>query len=228
MVRETGFPAFERSSLPAPRRCKRRGYTLAALMIYITILMIGFAVGFQLWSNRIQRENEEELIFRGRQYTEAIRLFKQRNGRAPTKLEELMQMGPGKPRCIRHLWKDPMTPPDGKWGLIFENQTRWPLVVVPGTEGEANPVTGAPPGLGSLPQSSIEIKPFETTGPGGEGEAPVGPIAAVFSTSVKESLRSWNGRKHYCEWDFRQQVGIIPMPPQGGQQVPPGGNPPHK
>jgi type II secretory pathway pseudopilin PulG len=189
-------------------------------MIFVTILMIGLSVGFQVWSNRIQRENEEELIFRGRQYTEAVRLFKLRNGRAPMKLDELTQMGPGKPRCIRHLWKDPMTPPDGKWGLIFENNLRWPLVVVPGTEGEANPVTGTQPPLGgisTLPGSSIELKPLVTTGP--EGEAPQGPIAGVFSTSTKESLRSWNGRKHYCEWDFRQM---------GGQPVPfvKGGNPP--
>jgi type II secretory pathway pseudopilin PulG len=227
-IPRSSIPAFQHSRFQAPR-ADARGYTLAALMIFVTILMIGLAVGFQAWSNRMRRDNEEELIFRGQQYAQAIRLFQQRNGRPPTKLDELMQFGPGKPRCIRHLWKDPMTPPDGKWGLIFQNNIRWPVVVVPGTEEEGSSTTlpGMPPslgqnpigGMGSLPASDIQFKPLETSGP--EGEAPVGPIIGVFSTSTKESLRMWNGRKHYCEWDFNMMAGQQAVPGQ------PGGRPPN-
>ena len=46
----------------------RAGYTLAALMIFLAILMIGLGVGFQLWSSRIQRDNEEELNTAGNGY----------------------------------------------------------------------------------------------------------------------------------------------------------------
>lgn len=202
----------------------RRGYTLAALMVFTTLVMIGLTVGFQLWSNRIQRENEEELIFRGQQYVEGIRLFQQRWGRPPTKLKELMDTGPGKRRCVRQLWKDPITNSD-KWGLIFTGGVKWPAVAIPGgAEGEeGKPVQPGMPGLpgqaagggmGTLPGSSIEIKPFSLSG--ADGEAPAGPIIGVFCTSPKESLRAYNGRRHYCEWDFSPQVPgmVVPPPPQ--------------
>jgi len=211
ICRPLHFPAFSPSGFPA-RPGRRAAYTLAALMILITVLMIGLAVGYQLWSNLAQRENEDELIFRGLQYVRAIQLFQARNGRLPNKLDELMQIGPGKPRCIRKLWKDPMTPPDGKWGLIFQNNVRWPAVVIPGMEAGAeggssqqqSQLPGQPSSLGGgtgfLPQSSMQIKPLETTG--AEGEAPMGPIMGVFSTSVKQSLRTYNSRNYYCQWEF--------------------------
>jgi type II secretory pathway pseudopilin PulG len=228
------LPAFPPSRLRSPRAAAR-GYTLAALMIFVTVLMIFLAAGFQLWSNRIQRENEEELIFRGKQYVEAIRLYQQRWGKPPTKLKELMDTGPGKRRCIRQLWKDPITNSD-KWGLIFNGGVRWPVVAVPGAlegeEGGAAPgqpvLPGQPPGgtgMGSLPASTIEIKPFETSG--ADGEAPAGPIIGVFSTSTRESLRAYNGRRHYCEWDFSPQVmGQGGVPGAGGQGGKPMGGQP--
>jgi type II secretory pathway pseudopilin PulG len=199
-------------------------------MIFVTVVMIFLAAGFQLWSNRIQRENEEELIFRGKQYVEAIRLYQQRWGKPPMKLKELMDTGPGKRRCIRQLWKDPITNSD-KWGLIFNGGVRWPVVTIPdaltGEEGSA-PATqppglpGQPPGggMGTLPGSTIEIKPFEISSP--DGEAPAGPIIGVFSTSPKDSLRAYNGRRHYCEWDFNPQAmgqGVPVNPGQGGKPV---------
>lgn len=225
------------SCCPARPGAGRAGYTLAAVMIFTTIVMIGLAAGFQLWSNRIQRENEEELIFRGKQYVEAIRLYQQRWGRPPNKLKELMDTGPGKYRCIRQLWKDPITNSD-RWGLIYANGQRYPVVVIPdaltGEEGTVSPplVPGALPGgpqpgggMGSLPASSIEIKPFELSG--ADGEAPVGPIVGVFSTSPKESLRAFNQRRHYCEWDFTPQAlgqgGAGMGGAQGGKPV--GGQP---
>ena len=238
----SGLPAFPPSRLPARPGRSRAGYTLATLMIFITVLMIGLAAAYQLWSSLAQRENEDELIFRGLQYVNAIRLYQARNGRLPNKLDELMLIGPGKPRCIRKLWKDPMTPPDGKWGLIFQNNIRWPVVVVPGTEAGAegestqqtptqtSPFPGQPStlggGTGFLPQSNMQIKPLETTG--AEGEAPVGPIIGVFSTSVKKSLRTYNARNYYCQWEFSllansatTQTG--PGVFQGGQNTKPKG-----
>ena len=224
--------AYPPSRLEARPGDRRAGFTLAALLIFTTILMIGLAAGFQLWSNRIQRENEEELIFRGKQYMEAIRLYQQRWGRPPTKLKELMDTGPGKRRCIRQLWKDPITNSD-KWGLIFNGGVRWPTVVIPDAlTGEEGSTPAAPPpgmpgqpaggtGLGTQPGSSIEIKPFETTGI--DGEAPAGPIIGVFCTSPKETLRAYNGRRHYCEWDFSPQAmgrgGVPGAPGQGGKPV---------
>ena len=68
-----------------------------------------------LWSTQIKREKEDELIFRGLQYAEGIRIFQQRFGRLPLRLQELIEV---EPRCIRQLWKDPITD-SLDWGLVI-------------------------------------------------------------------------------------------------------------
>lgn len=184
-----------------------KGYTLAHILIFTTLLMIGLAVVVQSWTNLMQREREAELIFRGTQYVEAIRVFQQRNGRYPNKLKELIESGPGKPRCIRQLFKDPITNSE-KWGLIFANNIKWPMLQPP-------PEQSGLPGS-NLPTSTIEIKPLE---PSAEGEAPIAPIIGVFSTSTKESLRTFLGRKRYCDWEFTQMTvstgGTVQIPQPG-------------
>ena len=85
----------------------------------ITVLNIMVAAVLPLWSTEIRRDKEEELIFRGLQYAEAIRVFQIRFQRLPDQASK--SCVEVKPRCIRQLWKDPMTE-DGKWGLIFQNQ----------------------------------------------------------------------------------------------------------
>ena len=92
------------------------GYNMVMLVILITVMTILLGMALPYWSHWIQREKEEELIFRGLQYAEAIRVFRTRFGRAPIRLQELIEV---KPRCIRKLWEDPMTD-DGKWGILFE------------------------------------------------------------------------------------------------------------
>jgi type II secretory pathway pseudopilin PulG len=89
---------------------------MVALMVAVTILTILTAMALPVWSQQMQREKEEELIFRGWQYAEAIRVFQQRHGRLPTRLEELIEV---EPRSIRQLWKDPMTE-DGEWGIVVQ------------------------------------------------------------------------------------------------------------
>ena len=81
----------------------------------MTVLSILVAAALPLWSHGDPRDKEEELIFRGLQYAEAIRVFQHRFGRLPVRLEELIEV---EPRCIRQLWKDPMTE-DGSWALVF-------------------------------------------------------------------------------------------------------------
>jgi hypothetical protein len=66
----------------------------------------------------MRREREAELIFRGKQYVEAIRLYKIKYGRYPMKLKEIYE---AKPRVIRKPWKDPITDSEN-WGIIFLGQ----------------------------------------------------------------------------------------------------------
>lgn len=93
---------------------KSRGYTILLLMFLIAILGIGLLAAVPVWKTQIQREWEEELIFRGSQYVGAIRLYTQKNpGAFPDSLEIL-----GEEKFIRRLYPDPMTE-SGEWNIIL-------------------------------------------------------------------------------------------------------------
>jgi type II secretory pathway pseudopilin PulG len=93
------------------------GYTLLILLFAVFVLIIGLLVAVPVWQTQIQREKEEELIFRGKQYAEAIRLFQlKKPGTFPKNMDELIEE-----RCIRRLYTDPMTK-DGEWNIILPYQ----------------------------------------------------------------------------------------------------------
>ncbi|MGD8536221.1 MAG: type II secretion system protein [Candidatus Aminicenantes bacterium] len=93
---------------------EENGYTLIILLFALFVMSIGLLVAVPVWETQIQREKEEELIFRGKQYVEAIRLFQTKNpGSFPKTFDELVEE-----KCIRKLFKDPMTQ-DGEWNVIL-------------------------------------------------------------------------------------------------------------
>lgn len=121
---------------------RERGFTLVALMIALIVLNVAVATAMQLWSKVAQREKEEELIFRGLQYAEAIRVFQRRFDRPPTTLEELMEV---RPRVIRQLWTDPLSE-SGEWIPILAGSGSEATALAQGTgPGESR---GARPGQG--------------------------------------------------------------------------------
>lgn len=204
------------------RRYRERasGYTLVALVVIFTVMTIFLAAATPYWSKIIQREKEEELIFRGMQYAEAIRIFQLRQGRYPLTLEELVKT---RPRAIRQLFADPMTEKGG-WGLIFAQsaggaagggqggqQGRGLGRVGAGgrTGGTISPQDqGRPQGLrGGDPQTLAG-----GTGPGGRrrGEVvTVGPIIGVHSLSEESGTKVFFGSKQYRSWQFT--VNIVPV-----------------
>lgn len=87
---------------------------LIMLMVVVFILSIGLLIAAPLWQTEIRRDMEDELIFRGKQYVEAVRLFTLKYpGRFPSTLEELLEE-----KCIRKLYEDPMVE-SGEWNVIL-------------------------------------------------------------------------------------------------------------
>ncbi len=87
---------------------------LVMLMVVVFILSIGLLIAAPLWQTEIRRDMEDELIFRGKQYVEAVRLFTLKYpGRLPSTLEELLEE-----KCIRKLYEDPMVG-SGEWSVIL-------------------------------------------------------------------------------------------------------------
>src|SRR4030066_2231464 len=90
------------------------GYVLIMLLFVVTAMGIGLLVAVPVWQTQIQREKEEELIFRGKQYVEAVRIFQiKKPGTFPKTLDELVQE-----KCLRRPFKDPMNPA-GDWDIIL-------------------------------------------------------------------------------------------------------------
>jgi type II secretory pathway pseudopilin PulG len=190
----------------------RRGYTLVALVIGLTVMAILIAAVLPLASAESQRDKEAELIFRGFQYAEGIRTFKRRYGRYPNTLAEMFEM---RPRTLRKLWKDPMTNSD-KWGLITAAGA--PAItagapVPPSRVGARTPTPAPTPTPATFPSAG---------GPGNPSDQPPGPITGVYSTSKKKGYRLFSGREIYSEWRFteqtllRQSPSTPPVPPGPG------------
>ena len=179
-------------------RSRARGYTMVALLIGIAILMIGIAAVLPLASTQAQRDKEEELIFRGQQYVEGIRIFRKRFGRAPNSLKEMYEV---RPRSLRKLWKDPITD-SNDWGLVTQATT---TAIRP-----PNPPGG--PRMTPTPTPT----PAPTRGFGGKDDSgtpnvPL-PIIGVYSKSTKKSIRVYDGRDTYNEWRFTDRTAGVQLP----------------
>ncbi len=95
------------------------GFTYIALLAAIVIIGISLGAAGKYWSNVIQREKEQELLFRGEQYWKAIALYYRSaitgtQGAYPPGIEELLKdnrTAAGK-RHLRQKYKDPLTGED--------------------------------------------------------------------------------------------------------------------
>jgi type II secretory pathway pseudopilin PulG len=97
----------------------REGYTLLIVVFAVTVLTIGLMVAIPVWETQLQREKEDELIFRGLQYVEAIRIYQAENpGKYPQSLEDLIDVEDNEPKYIRKLFPDPMTE-NGEWNIVL-------------------------------------------------------------------------------------------------------------
>jgi type II secretory pathway pseudopilin PulG len=188
---------------------------MVVLVVAITVLNILVAAALPHWGTLLKRTREEELIFRGLQYAEGIRIFQRRFGRLPVRLEELVEV---EPRCMRQLYKDPMTA-DGKWGLLFAAGGA-PRPNPGGQPGQPNPQNPGqnPPGGETDDGGTVALPPTD-----GDGrQVTVGPIQGVFSPSEDESLLVFNGEEQYNRWHFTLNLVTAPIgaPGQPGNQLP--------
>ena len=102
---------------------RQRGFTLAGALILIAVLGAGMAAYGEIASHAAQREKEQELLFVGNQFRQAIGAYYERSPggakRYPQKLEDLLQdkRHPMPQRHLRRMYADPVTG-TAQWGLI--------------------------------------------------------------------------------------------------------------
>jgi type II secretory pathway pseudopilin PulG len=130
---------MERLTPISERRASERGFTLAGLIVIMTIIMIivAYTVPRQ-WSMVMARERDRQTIYAMKQYARAIREFQKKNNVLPSGLKQLKDART--PRFVR-----------GFTGFINDpksNEPDWILLPVgtpPGNQTLAGPGGGSPP-----------------------------------------------------------------------------------
>lgn len=186
-----------RSGAGRPRPRAEAGYNLVFLVILFSVMSVALSAALPYLEKQIQREKESELIFRGLQYAEAIRVFQQRFGRYPMTLAELLEV---EPRSIRQLWKDPMRA-DGAWALVLASGGgQQPGEETDDEDGNGRELTGAS-GVSS------GLSPSSTLG---GAQLTAGPIQGVATRKKGQAIRTFLGKNRYEEWRFT--AALLPQP----------------
>jgi type II secretory pathway pseudopilin PulG len=97
------------------RQRRESGYVMIMLIIAVAVMTVLMLTALPLWQTEAQREAEAELIFRGRQYANAIGFYvKSHNNLYPQNLEILHLE-----KFLRRLYPDPVSV-DGRWDMVFK------------------------------------------------------------------------------------------------------------
>ena len=79
----------------SPTRTSERGFTMAGLIVILTIIAIFIAYTVpQQWSKVMARERDRQTIFVMKQYAQAIRAYQLKNNAVPTSLDQSSRRGP--------------------------------------------------------------------------------------------------------------------------------------
>ncbi len=215
------------------RHDRESGYILLTLMLFVTILVIAAVAIVPEVTFQVKRDREEEMIHRGVQYSRAIRRYVKKFGRYPTRIEELENTN--NMRFLRRRYKDPIT------GKDFKILRQGDVQMFPGSGGIAGaaPITStlnaqspnANPKTGSFPNASGEQSGDDQSGSQGSSSGDKlssqvfggGPIMGVASTSKEKTIREFNHKNHYNQWQFiydpsTDRGGLLNTPAQPALQ----------
>ena len=111
-------------------KVENKGYALLTAVLAVSIFSIMILKARTMWETEIQRDMEQELIFRARQYVTAIEIFRKKNPNMfPQSLDELLEK-----KCLRKRFLDPMTE-EGLWNVVMMSgvpgKNKNALLVVP-------------------------------------------------------------------------------------------------
>jgi len=97
----------------------QNGFALMMVMFLTTLVLLGAMAAAPYIRTERQREREQEMIWRGKQYVRGIKLYYRKTGRFPTSVDDLIKPKLGSLRFMRQAYKDPMNKNDGAWRLIY-------------------------------------------------------------------------------------------------------------
>lgn len=220
---------------------RQRGYILLTLMLFVAFLGIAALAILPTVAFQARRDREEEMIHRGVQYSRAVRRYYKKFGRYPTRIEDLENTN--NQRYLRRRYKDPITGKDFKLLHVGEVQMGLGSAIAGATQVSAMGTLNGQPGLNAQPPAD---KPDNSSSDGAKTDdasstdksQPNQPVAqnnptsqvfggaailGVTSTSKEKSIREFNKKKHYNEWQFiydpsTDRGGLLTMPNQQSLQ----------
>jgi hypothetical protein len=109
-----------KNTLPRTKARRHQGGYALLLVVFLTSLVVvaTMSIGLRILTEG-RREKEQEMIWRGKQYTRGIKLYYRKLGRFPNSMDDLVKPKIGNLRFMRQAYKDPMNKADGTWRLIY-------------------------------------------------------------------------------------------------------------
>ena len=191
-----------------------RGYAMAALLVTLGVMSVILGMAMPVWRTVMQREKEEELVFRGRQYTRSIQLYQRKfAGAYPASIDVLVEQ-----RFLRKAYTDPMTR-SGEFEILYQGTLAQRQAASAAGRGGTSP--GQPAGAG---RGGSQGQPATAPGSpfGSQVAGPQGGVVGVASKSKQKSLKVLDGRSVYNEWQFIFVPAQVPRTGPAGS-VGPGG-----
>ncbi len=132
-------------------RLGREGFSLVFALMLVVLLGIFSVAGARSYTKASRRAAEDELLFRGRQYADAIGRYHRFQGRMqyPTSLEALLK-DPRTPATVRHLRKLYADPVTGEPFETIKTREGWIVGVRSTSERKPEKDANFPSGLESF------------------------------------------------------------------------------
>jgi hypothetical protein len=97
----------------------QRGFAMLMVLFMTSLVLLAAIAAAPYIRTERQREKEEEMIWRGKQYVRGIKLYYRKTGRFPTSMDDLTKPKLGNVRFMRQAYKDPVNKEDGTWRMIY-------------------------------------------------------------------------------------------------------------
>ncbi len=188
---------------PTTSSDEEAGYTLAALLVVLTIIsiVIAFTVPEQ-WSMIMRREREKQTLFLMKQFARGIANWERKHQSLPVSLEQLQKARD--PRMLRGPEKliCPLTGREDDWIMVPPNA----IEAQPGgaqAQGQPGVGVGRPPQQ-QQPQTGNMPAPSKLN-PEASPKDYVGPFVAVRPNAKGKSMLTLKGAEDYSEWVYTLQ-----------------------
>jgi hypothetical protein len=95
------------------------GFAFLMVLFLTTLVLLSAMAAVPYIRTEAQREKEQEMIWRGKQYVRGVKLYYRKMGHFPKSIDDLTKPQVGSLRFMRQAYKDPMNKEDGSWRFIY-------------------------------------------------------------------------------------------------------------